>query len=64
MKINGEEYEFASGISIYEMIEGFKLDPEMVAVEMNGVICSRDQWADVILKKDDRIELIRFVGGG
>ncbi|MDH5655025.1 MAG: sulfur carrier protein ThiS [Spirochaetia bacterium] len=64
MIINGENHEIKSGFSILELIQKFKLDPDMVAVELNGSICRRESWEKIQLKENDRIELLKFVGGG
>ena len=38
--------------------------PERVIVELNGQIVKRDNWENHVLKENDRLELITFVGGG
>ncbi len=63
MFVNGEEVQTPAG-TLLELIESFELDPRTVAVERNGEIPPRDTWEQVRLTADDRIELIRFVGGG
>ena len=40
------------------------MEPEAVAADVNGTIPSRKTWSEIILKEEDRIELVRFVGGG
>lgn len=67
MVVNGQELDVGAGVvprTLRDLIEHFQLDPETVAVEMNGRIPERETWASVLLQPDDRIELIRFVGGG
>ena len=46
------------------LIGHYGLDPVTIAVEINGEIPKRDQWSSIALKESDRIEFIRFVGGG
>ena len=50
--------------TLSDLVSHFDLDPRSVAIEMNGDIPSRDVWSEINLKDSDRIELIRFVGGG
>ena len=40
------------------------MEPEAVAADVNGIIPSRKTWSEIILQEKDRIELVRFVGGG
>lgn len=63
MFVNGEEVQSPAG-TLLELIESFGLDPLTVAVERNGEIPPRETWESLRLTTDDRIELIRFVGGG
>ncbi len=66
MVVNGEKMELAqSGLSsLMELVHHYDLDPRAVAVEMNGEIPNREEWERIQLADTDRIELIRFVGGG
>ena len=66
MIVNGQELDpAASGIaSLTDLIRHFELDPETIAVEMNGHVPERETWDSVSVGQGDRIELIRFVGGG
>jgi len=66
MIVNGKEYSLEStgAKSIEDLIRFFQLDPQAVAVEKNGEIPDRATWKSSILTEQDRIELIKFVGGG
>lgn len=50
--------------SIEELLKKFQLNKNMIAVEINGKVIPKNEWDKVLLKEDDKIELIRFVGGG
>ena len=66
MVVNGKEVELGAldVKTLLELVRHYKLEPRAVAVEMNGEIPSRCGWEQIFLKESDRIELIRFVGGG
>lgn len=64
MQVNGKEVVMPESISLVDLIHHFGLNPDAVAVERNGKIEPRDQWNDIKPEKNDKIELIRFVGGG
>jgi sulfur carrier protein len=38
--------------------------PEMVSVELNGQILRRTEFDATILKDDDKVEFLYFMGGG
>lgn len=63
MKINGKEYDF-NNISVTDMLEKLELKALMLVVEVNGIIASKHMYDEMMLKKDDKIEIVSFVGGG
>lgn len=63
VKINGEFFD-VSGKTLAEYIEEKKYNAQRLAVERNGEIVKKDMYDKVILKDDDSIEIVSFVGGG
>lgn len=65
IKMNGEEKELEKAVSISELlsIQEIKM-PEMVSVELNGEILERDDFEITLVKENDEIELLYFMGGG
>jgi len=64
MNVNGKHTEYASAITVSELIAKFAFREDRVAVELNGKIVPRAEYANVVLKDDDRVEIVGFVGGG
>lgn len=50
--------------TIEELLKKFNIKNSMIAIEINGKIISKSEWNREILKENDKIEIIRFVGGG
>jgi len=61
---NGEEREFADGRTVVDLVAQLGMKPDRVAVERNGEIAPRSQWASTALTDRDRLEIVQFVGGG
>ncbi len=61
--INGEELNVA-GESVADYLTESGYDIKRVAVELNGDILPKSQYTDTILKDDDCVEIVSFVGGG
>jgi sulfur carrier protein len=38
--------------------------PEMVSVELNGVILRQHEYATTLVKEGDQVEFLYFMGGG
>ncbi len=64
MKVNGEIFEFREGMTVSNLIAEMSFSEAMVAVELNLDILPRDSFSSTVLKENDCIEVVRFVGGG
>lgn len=62
--LNGEPHEFPPGASVLALLEAIGLAPGRVAVEVNGRIARREGFARALLRENDRVEVVHFVGGG
>lgn len=63
VKINGVAWE-AAGKTLVEYLESTNYDPRRIAVERNGDIVPKAQYAEIVLQDGDEIEVVSFVGGG
>ncbi|MFU8818482.1 MAG: sulfur carrier protein ThiS [Desulfurivibrio sp.] len=61
---NGGERLIPSGLSVASFITSLGLNPDMMAVELDGRVLDRAAYEKTLLAADARLELIRFVGGG
>ncbi len=63
ISVNGKTIEFEKEY-ISDIIVLYKLNPEEIAVEVNGTIVHSEEYAATGVKEGDKIEIVRFVGGG
>jgi sulfur carrier protein len=63
LKINGKSEEFPGG-SILDLLKTKKIEPQMVAVEVNDSMVEREQLGATQLKEGDRLEFLFYMGGG
>ena len=61
--INGEKIEKAE-ILLSGYLEENGLNPQRIAVELNGEILPKAQYGNTVLKDGDVVEIVNFVGGG
>ncbi len=64
MKVNGKEFEFKSDMTISKLLEDIGVKKDRVVVEINLNIIENNQYDSYIVREEDVIEVIRFVGGG
>lgn len=62
--INGEIKEFASNITLAEMLKELSLEGKVMAAAVNMTIVKQNDWNSHILNENDKVELLDFVGGG
>ncbi len=63
IKLNGENQTIEEGITLLALLEGRKLSPKKVAVELNRRLLRMEKYATP-LKEGDEVEIVTFVGGG
>jgi len=63
VKLNGQTADIA-GKSIAEIVEEGGYNPARVAVELNGAIVPKARYAETVVKENDTLEVVSFVGGG
>jgi len=64
IQVNGEPREVDENISLPQLFAILNLKPEQIAVELNHDVVRRAQWEGTLLKAEDRVEIVHFVGGG
>ena len=66
LTINGKERQFPAGIpaTLGELLADLNINEATVVAEIEGKIIERQNFAQTHLSAGQRIELVRFVGGG
>lgn len=62
--INGKTKTVPCNLSLRELIEQNKLNPDAVVIEINRNIVPKSDYSAISLKENDVIEIVSFVGGG
>lgn len=62
--INGEKRTIDNNTSITGLIEELNIDAQRVAVELNRNIIDKADYSKTILKENDSLEIVSFIGGG
>ena len=64
IQLNGASYEINSGTNLNELLNKLKIQKNKVAIEVNGEIVEKNKYPNLILNKDDKVEIVKFIGGG
>jgi sulfur carrier protein len=64
IKINGKFKIITENSSLLILINSLKIPLKKVAIELNQEIIDKKKLKNIILKKNDKIEVVHFIGGG
>ena len=64
IQLNGDPYEINNGTNLNELLNKLKIQKNKVAIEVNGEIVERKKYPKLILNRDDKLEIVHFIGGG
>ena len=62
--LNGEEINIADSLNVMGLIDLYELPASKVAVERNLEIIPKSAYVTTMLKENDKVEIVHFIGGG
>ena len=64
IKVNGKFSLINENLSLFILLNKLKIPLKKVAIELNHEIVDKKKLNNIKLKKDDKIEIVHFIGGG
>lgn len=64
LQVNGQPVDRAGLDTVQDLLDRQGWKAAQVAVEHNGAILKREDFSATALSDGDRLEVVRFVGGG
>ena len=64
IKINGKLSIIQDNVTLYSYLIKLKVPIRKVAIELNQEIVDKNHLKKIKLKKNDKIEIVHFIGGG
>ena len=64
IKINGKIKSISQDSKLSIMLKNLKIPLNKVAIELNEEIIDKKKINKIKLKKNDKIEIVHFIGGG
>ena len=64
IQLNGDPYEINDGTNLNKLLNKLKIQKNKVAIEVNGEIIEKNKYTNLILRKNDKVEVVHFIGGG
>ncbi len=64
IKVNGKFIHIQDKITLLNLTKELKVPIKKVAIELNQTIVNKRLLKKIKLKKNDKIEIVHFIGGG
>ena len=64
IKVNGKFKSIPDNYKISNLVKELKIPLKKVAIELNQEIIDKKNINKINLKKNDKIEIVHFIGGG
>ena len=64
IQLNGNPYKINNGTNLNELLNKLRIEKNKVAIEVNGEIIDRNKYSNLVLNRDDKVEIVHFIGGG
>ena len=64
IKVNGKFKSVTENYKISDLVKDLKIPLKKVAIELNQEIIDKKKISKTNLKKNDKMEIVHFIGGG
>ena len=64
IKLNGKFIKIQDKTTLLSLIKKLKVSTKKVAIELNETIVNKKSLGRIKIKKNDKIEIVHFIGGG
>ncbi len=64
IKINGKFVKIQNKSTLSYLVKKLQIPIKKVAIELNETIVNKKLLSKIIIKKNDKIEIVHFIGGG
>ena len=64
IRLNGKVKSLDENINLLDLLISLKIPFKKVAIELNQEIIDKKRLKKISIKKNDRIEIVHFIGGG
>ena len=64
IKVNGKVKIVLNNSKLSDLLKNLNIPLKKVAIELNQEIIDKKRTSNIKLKKDDKIEIVHFIGGG
>ncbi|GGY80810.1 sulfur carrier protein ThiS [Pseudoduganella plicata] len=64
IELNGERRQVAPGQTLHDLVAALGLEGQALALAVNRAVVPRQRWREVALQGQERVDIVRAIGGG
>ena len=64
IQLNGKPHSLSEGVNIDFLLEELSIPKGKVAIELNRKVLHKENYTKTVLKNNDQVEIVTFIGGG
>lgn len=64
IELNGEPRRVPPQHSLSELVDALQLTGQALALAVNRNVVPRQQWSQRVLQAQDKVDIVRAIGGG
>jgi len=64
IEVNGEPRQVAPDCTLFDLVDQLELVQQSLALAVNRSVVPRQQWPQRQLRAQDKVDIVRAIGGG
>ncbi|MDR0933948.1 MAG: sulfur carrier protein ThiS [Burkholderiaceae bacterium] len=64
IELNGEPRSITAGQTLQDLVDALQLTGQALAIAVNRQVIPRQKWGERALEVNDRVDVVRAIGGG
>ena len=64
IELNGEPWRVEAGQTLDALVRQLGIENQALALAVNRQVVPRQQWSERLLAQQDRVDIVRAIGGG
>ncbi|MTV38265.1 sulfur carrier protein ThiS [Duganella radicis] len=64
IELNGAPHRVPPRQTLYQLIDALELTGQALALAVNRNVVPRQQWPERVLQAQDKVDIVRAIGGG
>ena len=64
IQLNGKLHSLREGVNVDSLLEELSIPKGKVAIELNRKVLHKENYTKTVLKNNDQVEIVTFIGGG